>query len=42
MANKLPLERSVTFGDLAEQQGYGMARLRRFGKFNAICAAGLA
>jgi len=26
--------------DLAEQQGYGMARLRRFGKFNAICARG--
>src|ERR1700682_1325799 len=31
-----------TFGDLAERQGHGWARLRRFGKFNAICAAGLA
>src|SRR5207253_11415755 len=30
-----------TFGDLAEKQGYGMARLRRFAKFNGICAAGL-
>ena len=31
-----------TFGDVARQQGYGMARLRRFLRFNAICAAGLA
>jgi dolichol-phosphate mannosyltransferase len=31
-----------TFGDVAEHQGRGWARLRRFGKFNAICAAGLA
>jgi dolichol-phosphate mannosyltransferase len=31
-----------TFGDLAEKQGYGTARLRRFAKFNGICAAGLA
>ncbi len=31
-----------TFGDLAEQQGYGVARLKRLGKFNAICLAGLA
>jgi dolichol-phosphate mannosyltransferase len=31
-----------TFGDVARQQGYGLARLRRFAKFNAICAAGLA
>jgi dolichol-phosphate mannosyltransferase len=31
-----------TFGDLAEQQGYGIARLKRLGKFNAICLAGLA
>jgi dolichol-phosphate mannosyltransferase len=31
-----------TFGDVARQQGYGFARLRRFAKFNAICAAGLA
>jgi dolichol-phosphate mannosyltransferase len=31
-----------TFGDLAALQGHGLARLRRFGKFNAICAAGLA
>src|SRR5437016_5341434 len=30
-----------TFGDLAEKQGYGMARLRRFAKFNGICAARL-
>ncbi len=31
-----------TFGDLAALQGDGLARLRRFAKFNAICAAGLA
>jgi len=31
-----------TFGDLAQRQGYGFARLRRFVRFNAICAAGLA
>lgn len=31
-----------TFGDVARRQGYGFARLRRFAKFNAICAAGLA
>ena len=31
-----------TFGDLAALHGDGLARLRRFGKFNAICAAGLA
>jgi len=31
-----------TFGDLAERQGYGLLRLRRFLRFNAICAAGLA
>ena len=31
-----------TFGDVARQQGYGMAQLRRFLRFNAICAAGLA
>jgi dolichol-phosphate mannosyltransferase len=31
-----------TFGDVADQQGYGLARVRRFLKFNAICAAGLA
>jgi dolichol-phosphate mannosyltransferase len=31
-----------TFGDVARQQGYGLTRLRRFAKFNAICAAGLA
>jgi dolichol-phosphate mannosyltransferase len=30
-----------TFGDLAEQQGYGLARLRRLARFNAICLAGL-
>jgi len=42
MANNFLWNDLWTFGDLAEQQGYGMARLRRFGKFNAICAAGLA
>ncbi|HET9754280.1 MAG TPA: glycosyltransferase family 2 protein [Myxococcales bacterium] len=31
-----------TFGDLAEQQGYGVARLRRLARFNLICLAGLA
>src|SRR5258708_23277439 len=31
-----------TFGDLAERQGDGLARLRRFARFNAICGAGLA
>jgi dolichol-phosphate mannosyltransferase len=31
-----------TFGDLARRQGYGFARVRRFFRFNAICAAGLA
>jgi dolichol-phosphate mannosyltransferase len=31
-----------TFADLAEEQGYGLARLKRLGKFNAICLAGLA
>jgi dolichol-phosphate mannosyltransferase len=31
-----------TFGDVARRQGYGMAQLRRFLRFNAICAAGLA
>jgi len=31
-----------SFGDLAALQGDGLLRLRRFGKFNAICAAGLA
>jgi dolichol-phosphate mannosyltransferase len=31
-----------TFGDLADRQGYGLLRLKRFLKFNAICAAGLA
>jgi dolichol-phosphate mannosyltransferase len=31
-----------TFGDVAVRQGDRLARLRRFGKFNAICAAGLA
>ena len=31
-----------TFGDVSRQQGYGLTRLRRFAKFNAICTAGLA
>jgi len=30
-----------TFGDLAQRQGYGFKRLRRFLRFNSICAAGL-
>jgi len=30
-----------TFGDLAREQGYGRARLKRLARFNAICAAGL-
>ena len=31
-----------TFGDLAKRQGHGLARLRRFARFNLICGAGLA
>jgi dolichol-phosphate mannosyltransferase len=31
-----------TFGDLAKKLGAGRARLRRFAKFNLICAMGLA
>jgi dolichol-phosphate mannosyltransferase len=31
-----------TFADIAQHQGHGFARLRRFAKFNGICAAGLA
>ena len=42
MANNFLWNDLWTFGDLAEKQGYGMARLRRFAKFNGICAAGLA
>jgi dolichol-phosphate mannosyltransferase len=30
-----------TFGDVAKRQGSGLARLKRFLKFNAICAMGL-
>ncbi|TMB14100.1 MAG: glycosyltransferase [Deltaproteobacteria bacterium] len=41
MANNFLWNDLWTFGDLAEKQGYGMARLRRFAKFNGICAAGL-
>src|SRR5256885_8584616 len=41
MANNFLWNDLWTFGDLAEKQGYGMARLRRFAKFNGICAARL-
>jgi dolichol-phosphate mannosyltransferase len=30
-----------TFGDVARRQGGGVARLKRFAKFNGICAMGL-
>jgi dolichol-phosphate mannosyltransferase len=42
MANNFLWNDLWTFGDLAAFQGYGWLRLRRFAKFNAICAAGLA
>jgi dolichol-phosphate mannosyltransferase len=43
MANNFFWNDLWTFGDLAARQGQGGSlRLRRFAKFNAICAAGLA
>ena len=42
MANNFLWNDLWTFGDLAARQGHGWLRLRRFAKFNAICAAGLA
>jgi dolichol-phosphate mannosyltransferase len=42
MANNFLWNDLWTFGDLADRQGYGRMRLRRFAKFNAICTAGLA
>jgi dolichol-phosphate mannosyltransferase len=42
MANNFLWNDLWTFGDVARQQGHGWNRLRRFAKFNAICAAGLA
>lgn len=41
VANNFLWNDSWTFGDLAARQGYGKARIKRFLKFNAICAAGL-
>ena len=42
IANNFLWNELWTFGDLAERQGYGLARVRRFARFNVFCAAGLA
>jgi dolichol-phosphate mannosyltransferase len=42
MVNNFIWNDSWTFRDLAERSGGGTARLKRFAKFNVICAMGLA